>query len=531
MTLSKTPSANSYRIRLVVFGCFALGLCLFHSTLGCSRPVLPEGSQETQAETIQEPPQVPESGPEAAANEEPTQEPSVESVDASEPTPELEPAQEKLPAHGDDGPIQENEGPELPQPERTGPSVDWASLQWPPVLTTSPNQATATIYGQVYAKGITDSGSNHPAPSIQAQLGYGPIDKDPAQFPGAWTWSSNVTFHKRAGLNSNNYEFQGKLQIATPGWYRYTYRYAINNGPWKLGDRNDYNRKGSSDGATLEEMGTLVVVKPGSQVKVVSYNLHCQVEQPQTRMKEIAKSLAQLQPDIVALQEVCQAQTAGSTNTAEQLRVHLQQQGVTGYKAFFSSTHTATHDGQSFQEGLGLLSRLPILEQAETELPPQGQRPSGSFPRKALWVRAASPVGILSFASTHLSFRREHEAWRVQQVEALKQWLADSQRQAHLTLVGGDFNASPDAAPVKAMLTPNQPSQTPGYADAMKSLDAGFTFPATNLSIRIDYLFLHQASNVSPKVKPSTGQRIFTKPVNGLYLSDHVGILATFESP
>ncbi len=531
MTLSKTPSANRFQLRLIVLGCFALGLFLFPRTFGCSHSVLPEASQEATVERTQEPPQMMESGPEVSAEKAPTQEPSTDRGDAPESTPEPESTQEKLPAHGNDGPVQENEGPELPQPERTGPSVDWASLQWPPVLTTSPNQATATIYGQVYVKGITDSGNSHPAPSIQAQLGYGSIDKDPAKFPGAWTWSSNVTFHKRSGLNNNNYEFQGKLQIATPGWYRYTYRYAINNGPWKLGDRNDYNRKGSSDGASLEEMGTLVVVKPGSQVKIVSYNLHCQVEQPQTRMKEIAKLLAQLQPDIVALQEVCKAQTSGSTNTAEQLRVLLQQQSVTGYKAFFSTTHTATHDGQSFQEGLGLLSRLPTLEQGETELPPQGQRPTGAFPRKVLWVRAASPVGILSFASTHLSFRREHEAWRVQQVEALKQWLSDSQRQAHLTLVGGDFNASPDSTPVMAILTPNQPAQTPGYLDAMKSLDAGFTFPATNLSIRIDYLFLYQASNVSPQVKPLSGQRIFTKPVNGLYLSDHVGILATFESP
>lgn len=524
--MSKTPTANLTHW-FVVLAIFVAGLHLTFTLPGCGNSVQ---ESEVQPETTsQEPLKEPHSSETSGADEPSPIIPEEAPIEVSQPEPgpepKSEPGSENIPTTGDGGSI-ENDGPELPQPERTGPTVDWASLQWPPVLTTTPGQSTASIYGQVYAKGITDTGTSHPSPKIQVELGYGPIDKDPAKYPGTWAWTDQVTFHKRAGLNGNNYEFKGKLKVAKPGWYRYTYRYAINNGPWTLGDRNDYNRKGSSDGSTLEQMGTMVVVKPGSQIRVASYNLHCQVEQPQRRMQEIAKALAKLKPDVVALQEVCQSQASGSVHSAAQLSKLLKQEGAGDYAALFVSTHTANHDGKAFQEGLGLLSRLPILEHASTELPPQGQRPSGAFPRKALWARLASPVGIVSLASTHLSFRREHEAWRITQVEALKTWLADTERQAHITLVAGDYNASPDSSPILTMQASGKPANTPAYLDALKSMDGGNTFPARNPSIRIDYLFLHQPPNTTPTIKVQSGQRILKQPVGGLYLSDHIGILA-----
>ena len=65
--------------------------------------------------------------------------------------------------------------------------IGWANLQWPPTITHTLSAVTRTpnIYGQVWIDGVTDAPG--PAPSLRAQLGFGPDATDPATAPG-WTW-------------------------------------------------------------------------------------------------------------------------------------------------------------------------------------------------------------------------------------------------------------------------------------------------------------------------------------------------------
>jgi endonuclease/exonuclease/phosphatase family metal-dependent hydrolase len=405
-------------------------------------------------------------------------------------------------------------------PDVAGKSIGWASLQWPPVVTVKAGNTSRWIYGQVYAKGLTDVHKGSAAPGLRVQLGYGPFDKDPQLDPASWTWTNSVEYYKNDG---NNHEYRGTLRISQAGIYRYTYRYALGNGPWVLGDRSDFGRQGSSDGANLEDMGVIAVVKSGANLRVASFNLQCLENQPDMRMTEIAKEFARLDVDIIVLQEVC-SQDQKSKDTAQIIAEHLRAAGAGNYQSLFVQTHTA-HD--KYPEGLGLISRLPILESAHADLPPNVTPPQGSFPRKALWARIATPVGILSVASTHLCFGDHRNEWRVQQAEALKDWLNTSERQASAVIAAGDFNAVPTSDPIATMTTADKPSGTPAFEDVMAKLDPGATFPGFNS--RIDYIFLHQADPTSVSLQTPSGQRIFKSKVNGIYLSDHIGIMATLQ--
>lgn len=84
----------------------------------------------------------------------------------------------------------------------------------------------------------------------------------------------------------------------------------------------------------------------------------------------------------------------------------------------------------------------------------------------------------------------------------------------------GDFNASPPT--VSALLS------TTNLIDAWHAwdpTDRGYTFPSSKPTDRIDYLW------IDPKLVPklSNIQLLFAQPVNGIYASDHLGILAEFD--
>jgi glycosidase len=98
-------------------------------------------------------------------------------------------------------------------------TISWANVQWPPTLTVTLGQQTDTIYGQVWAPGITDVGG--PTGAILAQVGYG------TGTPSAFTGWTPMVFNTRSG---NNYEYMAKLLPTSVGTFAYNTRYSTDGG-------------------------------------------------------------------------------------------------------------------------------------------------------------------------------------------------------------------------------------------------------------------------------------------------------------
>ncbi len=132
--------------------------------------------------------------------------------------------------------------------------IGWANLQWPPSMThtISTTARTDTAYGQVWIDGVTNQPG--PAPSLRAQLGFGPDGSDPARDP-SWTWV-DAEFNVDAG---NNDEFRASMLPEAVGTYDYAYRYTVTGGrDWVYADLN-----GTGDGYSPAQAGSLTVVSSG----------------------------------------------------------------------------------------------------------------------------------------------------------------------------------------------------------------------------------------------------------------------------
>ncbi|MFO7166555.1 MAG: alpha-amylase family glycosyl hydrolase [Chloroflexota bacterium] len=118
--------------------------------------------------------------------------------------------------------------------------IGYAVLQHPKTISYERNvNPTETIYGQVYAAGLTDAGGD--PEGILAQVGYGPQGSDPA----GWTTWKAMSFNVRVG---NNYEYMGNLRPETAGTYDLLVRFSTDGGlTWSYGDQ---------DGAFPGEPGT-----------------------------------------------------------------------------------------------------------------------------------------------------------------------------------------------------------------------------------------------------------------------------------
>jgi Alpha amylase, catalytic domain len=132
--------------------------------------------------------------------------------------------------------------------------IGWANLQWPPSMThtISTTNRTDNAYGQVWIEGVTNQPG--PAPSLRAQLGFGPDGSDPARDPG-WTWV-DAQFNVDAG---NNDEYRASMLPEAVGTYDYAYRYTTTGGrDWMYADLN-----GTGDGYSPAQAGSLTVVSSG----------------------------------------------------------------------------------------------------------------------------------------------------------------------------------------------------------------------------------------------------------------------------
>ncbi len=206
-------------------------------------------------------------------------------------------------------------------------------------------------------------------------------------------------------------------------------------------------------------------------LRVLCYNIHYgQGMDGAYDLQRLAEVIKAAQPDLVALQEV-------DVGVRRSGQVHqLQQLGeLTGLTARFGPTQH--YEGGLF--GNAVLTRLPILDELIQPLPYTEATPERmTYPRGALAVTVRAPDGRpLRFISTH--FQHNVEEDRVAEAKAVNALFADP-TDGLRTILAGDFNATPEAEPIRILQERWQHA-----IDAARAPSA----PSVHPKSRIDYVF------------------------------------------
>jgi endonuclease/exonuclease/phosphatase family metal-dependent hydrolase len=264
------------------------------------------------------------------------------------------------------------------------------------------------------------------------------------------------------------------------------------------------------------------------QLRVVTLNLWGLTEPLAQRMEIVRAGLAALSPDVVALQEVCVVPGAVENQAAALA-------GALGMALVYAPA-TALASGE---EGLAILSRLPVLESRHVELPfaVSDER------RIAIGVALAVPGGEVHAFVTHLSYRLRDGVKREAQAAAVDRFAAQLQADRgapRLAVLMGDFNATPEHDEIRFLRGLHTIDGARGqWQDAWAVAhpgDPGFTWAKRNPGTerlawlgrdrRLDYVF------VSPLLRDGRGEVLdcriaLDRPSDdGLFGSDHFAVVA-----
>ncbi|MFC7229380.1 endonuclease/exonuclease/phosphatase family protein [Salinirubellus salinus] len=224
-------------------------------------------------------------------------------------------------------------------------------------------------------------------------------------------------------------------------------------------------------------------------LRVAAYNLHQWVDADgQYNLRAVTRLLRGQDAGVVGLQETEGARvTAGHVHGVRWLAEAL------GYH-WHPGPDTATGG-----YGVALLSAWPLSDVDVVELPR-----TDSAVRVAMRATVEHPDGAFPVVSAHLETAGDV---RLAQAERVAELVADETR----AVVLGDFNATPDEAPVATM------TDTLTDAWAAAGDGPGDTYSANDPYQRIDYVFVRGFA--------VTGASVFGGPD----ASDHRGVRATLE--
>jgi len=235
------------------------------------------------------------------------------------------------------------------------------------------------------------------------------------------------------------------------------------------------------------------------------------------RLQMVATVINQRRPDVVALQEV--VQEGEDPSLVEQLA------GLTGYEWFWQYTYTVP---LLFNEGIGILSRWPVVWTDSTTLP---HLDLVIFTRQVIGARVDSPHGEIQLFCTHMTTDSD-EIKKADQALAVYEFIQASPS-VRAGFLAGDLNAEPDTLAMRFFRGEAQHEGVTGdLIDTWTAINPGqdgFTIPSNGPDQRIDYIYLIPGTQTSASV--DSCEIIFSEQVDGLYASDHLGVLCSFSLP
>lgn len=268
--------------------------------------------------------------------------------------------------------------------------------------------------------------------------------------------------------------------------------------------------------------------KAVDRLRVVTLNIWNRLGPWDDRKHLIRQGMERWRPDLMGLQEVLRLRTgSGALDQASELAEGL------SYEVAYAEGHEV---GSGLSFGNALLSRYPILAQARHELP--GAEATGHA-RSVLHAVVDAPCGKVHVFVTHLSYRLHEGSVRLEQAR----FIADLVR-AEVPVRGGDYppilmgdlNAEPDSDEIRYLTgLATVGGQSVYFADVWRycGSDPGHTFDPRNAyaaevhepARRIDYILV-RGPDMKRRGKPLEARVIYDEPEDGVWPSDHFGVMA-----
>ena len=254
------------------------------------------------------------------------------------------------------------------------------------------------------------------------------------------------------------------------------------------------------------------------------------------RLHAIRATLPGLSLDLLGLQEVLRAQDAGlgegqATAIAEGLGYHV---------AFGASWELG---GVEF--GNALLSRFPIVRQEVIALPfgvaVGTAQPEADEKRSLLFVELEAPFARIPVFITHLEWRMHQGHVREVQVrEVVDRVKALAPLAGFPAILMGDFNAEPESDEIRFLKGQcSLRGKSVYFSDTFAHAGGGspgYTYSRTNPYAatyreperRLDYIFVRGPDKLG-RGDPIEAARCFDRPVDGVFPSDHYGMMAVLS--
>jgi endonuclease/exonuclease/phosphatase family metal-dependent hydrolase len=255
-------------------------------------------------------------------------------------------------------------------------------------------------------------------------------------------------------------------------------------------------------------------------IRVVTWNVWGRYGDWEARYGALVAELRREEPDVVCLVESWQ------TDDGTQADVLGDALGLPG------RVSGAAWDADGWRSGLAILSRWPIATHEERQLPGGG----AGFGR-AVFSCIEGPRGAIQVFVATLDYPLDASGLRQAEVRELASFVRELTRRRHPTIVCGDFNAHPDSDEIR-MLTGRAAVPVEGlvFYDAWEVAGdggPGITWSNANPLAavamipdrRFDYIF-----SAWPRPgavgHPVACHLLGTEPHDGVYVSDHYGVVA-----
>jgi endonuclease/exonuclease/phosphatase family metal-dependent hydrolase len=266
-----------------------------------------------------------------------------------------------------------------------------------------------------------------------------------------------------------------------------------------------------------------------ADLRVLTLNLWGQRGAWAERRSVLISGLRDLQPDLIAFQE--------------SIVTDIYDQIVELLGADYHVVHHKRRDPDG--QGISIASRWPLDKVHELDLQVSARTADFACTALVAELLAPKPIGPLLFVNHMPNWQSDFELEREQQAVPTARLVEEivKQRSAHVILAG-DFTATPDTANVRFW----RGLQSLGgisvcYDDAWERThpgEPGHTFSPRNplrserwrldLDRRIDYIFI-RCGNTSPTLDVTACELAFDQPVDGVWVSDHFGVVADFAVP
>jgi endonuclease/exonuclease/phosphatase family metal-dependent hydrolase len=262
-------------------------------------------------------------------------------------------------------------------------------------------------------------------------------------------------------------------------------------------------------------------------IRVATINLWMRSGDWPARRRVLREGLAALRPDVIGFQEVDrgEAHDSAAEIVGPGYELRHQQTGLLG-------------DGNC----AAIASRWPIAGWHEVEL--QLTPRTADFPATTLIAEIDAPEPLLfvnHLPSWKPQLERERELQTVAAVRRIEELVAE--RGGHVVLAG-DLDATPDAASIRFLRgLQSLDGESAYYHDAWATAhpgEPGHTFTTANplmeqesdvrveVDRRIDYIFV-RADEQGPTLAVRRCELLFAAPVDGVWASDHFGLVADLE--